>query len=188
MVHIFLDNASSTNKNAYMIAWALEMIQHKKFDFIRINFMIARHKVDVYKIEFLMLYHPPDLLFSKVSKSYGSSDVFTTDELGRIAQSYASVIIDDGHIVRGWRDALSKYTKLPGVRSLHDFVCVRKPSTGNANVRVRNVCFEGSIRDTRIKVATGRKCYSKGGGFLCFYGNEEGSECYETNRLADYVQ
>lgn len=62
-VHIFLDNASNTNKNAYMIAWALEMVQHEKFDVIRISFMIPGHTK-----------FAPDL-FSKVSKSYGISDV-----------------------------------------------------------------------------------------------------------------
>ena len=143
-VHIFLDNASNTNKNAHMIAWALEMVQHEKFDVIRISFMIPGHTK-----------FTPDLLFSKVSKSYGTSDVFTTDELSHIAGSYADVIIDDGHIVRGWRDALSKYTKLPGVCSLHDFVCARKPATGNAHVRVRDVCYEGSLHDTCIKVSRG---------------------------------
>ena len=138
-LHIFLDNASSTNKNAYMIAWALELVQHKKFDFIRISFMIAGHTK-----------FAPDLLFSKISKSYNSSDVFTTEELSSIAEPYASTNVDDGRIVHDWRGALSKYTKLPGVRSLHDFVCVRKPSTGNAQVRVRDVCYEGSIRDAKI--------------------------------------
>ena len=33
-LHIFLDNAISTNKNAYMTAWGLEMVQHKKLDFV----------------------------------------------------------------------------------------------------------------------------------------------------------
>ena len=145
-LHIFLDNASSTNKNAYMIAWGLEMVQHNKFDFIRISFMIAGHTK-----------FAPDLLFSKVSKSYSVSDVFTTSELCHNAESFASVVVDDGHIVRKWRDALSKYTKLPGVRSLHDFVCVRKPSTGNAHVCVRNVCYEGAICDSSIKVARGHR-------------------------------
>lgn len=143
-VHIFLDNASNTNKNAYVVAWALEMVQHKKFDIIRISFMIAGHTK-----------FGPDLLFSKISQAYRTSDVFTTDELCHIAEPYASVIVDDGHIVRDWRGALSKYTKLPGVRSLHDFVCARRPRTGNAHVRVRNVCYEGSIRDAPIKVSRG---------------------------------
>jgi hypothetical protein len=143
-LHNFLDNASSTNKNAYMIAWGLEMVQYKKFDFVRISFMIAGHTK-----------FAPDLLFSKVSKSYSVSDIFTTSELCDIPESFASVVVDDGHTVRKWRDALSKYTKLPGVRSLHDFVCVRKPSTGNAHVRVRDVCYEGAIRDSSIKVARG---------------------------------
>ena len=34
---------------------------------------------------------------------------------------------------------------------------LEKPSTGNAYVRVRDVCYEGSIRDSSIKVARGRR-------------------------------
>ena len=129
-----------------MIAWGLEMVQHKRFDFIRISFMIAGHTK-----------FAPDILFSKVSKSYSVSDLFTKSELCHIAESFTSVVVDDGHIVCKWRDALSKYTKLPGIRSLHDFVCVRKPSTGNAHVCVRDVCYEGAIRDSNIKVSRGHR-------------------------------
>ena len=32
-VHIFLDNASSTNKNCYMMSWAYEMVQQRRVDF-----------------------------------------------------------------------------------------------------------------------------------------------------------
>lgn len=143
-VHIFLDNATSTNKNAYLVGWALEMVQHKRFDIVRISFMTVGHTK-----------FGPDLLFSKVSQSYRTSDVFTTDDLCHVAEPYASVIIDDGHIVCDWRGALSKYTKLPGVRSIHDIVCARRPDSGNAHVRVRDVCYAGSIRDAPIKVSRG---------------------------------
>ena len=120
------------------------MVQHKKLNFVRISFLIAGHT----KFE-------PDLLFSKVSQSFSRSDTFTVQELGRVAAPYASVVIDDGHLVREWREALSKYMKLPGVRNLHDFVCVRSPTTGNAKVRVRELCYEGSIRDASIHVSRG---------------------------------
>jgi len=31
-VHIFLGNAGSTNKNMYVMAWAMDMVQHEEFD------------------------------------------------------------------------------------------------------------------------------------------------------------
>ena len=42
-VHLFLDNASSTNKNCFTMAWAMEMIQQGKLDFIHVSFMIPGH-------------------------------------------------------------------------------------------------------------------------------------------------
>lgn len=50
---------------------------------------------------------------------------------------------------------MTKYTKLPGIRSLHDFVVVRRPTTGHAAVRVREFCYEGALGDAPIGVATG---------------------------------
>ena len=72
-VHLFLDNASSTNKNCFTMAWAMEMIQQGKLDFIHVSFMIPGHAKCV-----------PDLLFSKISKTYNKSDVFTTEELQKV--------------------------------------------------------------------------------------------------------
>ena len=43
-LHLFLHNASSTNKNYYTMAWAMEMTQQGKLDFIRVSFMIPGHK------------------------------------------------------------------------------------------------------------------------------------------------
>lgn len=57
-VHIYLDNASSTNKNYYMMGWANEMIKEGKFNFIRISFLIAGHTK-----------FAPDL-FSRISQTF----------------------------------------------------------------------------------------------------------------------
>ena len=89
-IHLFLDNASSTNKNLYTMGWALEMVQQRRLDFIRVSFFIAGHTK-----------FTPDLLFSKVAKTYNSSDVFTAKELSSIASQYATVSIDEGAIVTG---------------------------------------------------------------------------------------
>ena len=72
----------------YTMACAMEMAQHKKFDIVRISFMIAGHtKFSV------------DQLFSQIAQSFNKSDVFSAAELGKVAEPYASVIIDQGDIV-----------------------------------------------------------------------------------------
>lgn len=42
-VCIFMDNATLTNKNCYLIGWALEIVQYKDFDVIRLLFLVTRH-------------------------------------------------------------------------------------------------------------------------------------------------
>ena len=66
-LHLFLDNACSTNKNCYMLGWASELVQQGRFDFIRISFLIAGHTK-----------FGPDLLFFQVSQTFSRSDVFNT--------------------------------------------------------------------------------------------------------------
>ena len=145
-VHLYLDNAGSTNKNAFMMAFCLEMVQHGKLELIRVSFMIAGHtKFSV------------DRLFSNISQTFSRSDVFTTQDLSNIAARYAStVVIDDGDLLLDWRNILSKYTKMPGIRAQHDFICARRPSTSDAMMPVRKLCYEGPIEDSTIKLASGR--------------------------------
>ena len=106
-IHLFLDNTSSTNKNFYAMAWALEMVQQDKLTFVRMSFLIAGHTK-----------FSPDLLFSKIAQTYNKSDVFTTVELGDIISRYSLLTIADGTMVLDWRSVLTKYSKLPGIRSL----------------------------------------------------------------------
>ena len=40
---IFLDNATSTNKNRYLFGWATEMVSTGKLDFVRFSFLLAGH-------------------------------------------------------------------------------------------------------------------------------------------------
>ena len=115
-VHLFLDNTSSTNKNCYFMSWDYEMIQEEKLSFLRVSFLLAGHT------EF-----SPDLLFSKIAQTYKRSDVFSTEELKNIIATYADVVVDGGSIVCDWRKAMAKYSKLPGIRSLHDFIFMKNP-------------------------------------------------------------
>ena len=144
-VHLFLDNTCATNKNWYMMAWALEMLQHGRLDFLRVSFLIAGHTK-----------FSPDLVFSKIAKSYNRSDVFNTEELKSIIALYADTVLDQGEIVCDWRTKLTKYSKLPGIRSLHDFVFAKNSLTGNIVCKTRPLCYKGSFDNATIHVLAGR--------------------------------
>ena len=125
-VHLFLDNACSTNKNAFLMSWAMELVQQGVVDFIQVSFVVTGYT----KFE-------PDRLFCMTAKAYASSDVFSTEELATTMSPYARPIVDDGKLVSLWREKLtSKYTKLSGICDLHNFVIVRHLVTGNAVTKV----------------------------------------------------
>jgi len=145
-VHIFMDNTSSTNKNCFMMSWAYEMVQQRKIEFLRLSFLIAGHTK-----------FAPDLLFSHIAQSYNHSDVFTTEELKGIISPYAEVIIDDGKIVCNWRDVLTKkYSKVEGIRALHDFIFVINPVTSTVLAKVRKLCYFGPFEQSPSHVLRGQ--------------------------------
>ena len=78
---------------------------------------------------------------SKIAQSCNRSDVFTTEELKvAVISPYAEVIVDEGEIVQDWRTPITKkYSKLPGIRTLHDFVYVYNPVTSGVVAKVRKV-------------------------------------------------
>ena len=78
----------------------------------------------------------PVLLFSNIAQTCNRSDVFTTVKLD-------------------WRSVLTKYTKLPGIRSLHEFVFVKNSVTNEVISRVRDSCFEGAFQNSRIHIISG---------------------------------
>ncbi len=114
--------------------------------FLRISFLIAGHTK-----------FTPDLLFSKVAQTYNRNDVFNTEELKEVISPYAEVIIDEGEMVHDWRSPLSeKFSKLPGIRSLHDFIYVRHPITSSVVARTRKLCRSGLFQQSTGHVLTGR--------------------------------
>ena len=125
-----------------MMAWACEMIQQGKLSFVRISFLIAGHTK-----------FSPDLLFSKIAQSYNKSDVFTTLELKEIISQYAYVIVDNGKMVCDWRSSMTKYSKLPEIHNLNDFIFTKSPATDNVIAKVRKT---GTFKNASIHVVTGQ--------------------------------
>ena len=73
-VCIFMDNATSTNKNWYLVGWSSQMVQHGVLDIIRIPFLLTGHTKFV-----------PDCVFASIANSYNRSDVFNSQALVDIA-------------------------------------------------------------------------------------------------------
>lgn len=130
---IYLDNATSTNKNRYLFGWALEMINSGIISYIRISFMIAGHTK-----------FSPDRLFAKVGSAFNVADTFNIEELQALCSPFAETYIEDGENILLWRDTLSqKYSDLPGVRKYHDFLFIRS-HTGDVVMKVREQCYTGT--------------------------------------------
>ena len=130
-ITILLDNATSTNKNQYLFSWAIERVNSGKVNFIRFSFLIAGHTK-----------FAPDRLFANIANSYKTADVFTIEELKALCDQLATTFIEDGTNVHLWRESLrEKYSNLPGVRKLHDFLFIKVAS--GVVMKVREFCHGG---------------------------------------------
>ena len=138
---IFLDNATSTNKNKFLFSWAMEMVSNGEVEHIHISFMIARHTK-----------FAPDRLFSITGSAYKVHDIFTIEDLKAIFDTCATTYIEKGERVYSWRDSLGqKYSDLPGVRKLHDFRIVRAHD-GQVVMKVREHCYGGGWKASPLHI------------------------------------
>ena len=61
-----------------------------------------------------------------------------------------------GDVIYNWRDKISaKYSKLPGIRELHDFIMVRSPDTETTTMLVRKGCYGGTSKKSPLKLNSG---------------------------------
>ena len=104
------DNAG-TNKNYYLLAWAMELVRKNKFKQVWILFLIPGHSK-----------FSPDTLFSKIGNTFNCHDVFTVQELAGIIERYALCSVCDNTSILCWKDHLScKYLSFDGIKTYHDF-------------------------------------------------------------------
>lgn len=100
------------------------------------------------------------IFYSPRLQSYNRSDVFNTNELKDIISDYAEVIVDDGTLVCDWREILSeKYSKIPGIWQLHDFIFVKHPTTLCVVAGVQELCYTGSFREFTSHVLSRKDDY-----------------------------
>lgn len=94
----------------------------------------------------------PDQMFSVLARAYYASDIFNEKQLRDVISRHAAVVMDNGKIVRSWREVVGeKYSNLPGIRDLHDFLALCSPGH-NAVMKVRETCYTGTLRDTPMKI------------------------------------
>lgn len=120
----------------------MELVQNRVVQYLRVSFMTPGHTK-----------FAPDILFSHIARSYYKSDVFNETDLRLIVEQFSTAVVDKGGIVRTWRENVGeKYTNLPGIRELHDFVTVAVPPNKTV-MKVRERCYAGPLQDspTRVK-------------------------------------
>lgn len=119
-----------------------ECVQHDILNYFRVSFMIAGH-----------MKFAPDMLFALCAKSFYASNVFNEADFSSIMGQHANVTFDHRRIVRCWRECVSvKYSNLPGIRSLHDFLAVKNPGQP-AIMKVHDLDYAGPLADTPMKLA-----------------------------------
>ena len=90
-------NTTSTNKNRYLLGWALEMVQHGIWDSVRTPFLVTGHTK-----------FAPEHAFASIVNSYNKSDVCHCQELLDIASCYATATKETGTHILHWRQELDK--------------------------------------------------------------------------------
>ena len=135
---LFLDNATSTNKNRYLISWAMEMVEQEIFSSVHICFLVAGHTK-----------FTSDRLFASCSKTYNNHDVFNEEELGKLYSQHSQVNVRSGDDIHPWREALkASYSDIPGIIKLHKFLIVR---VGNkVSLRVGERCYDPTMVESTL--------------------------------------
>ena len=97
----------------------------------------------------------PNQLFSITARDFYSSDVSNESELIAVMEKHASVVVfDKGSIVRAWRRTVAnKYSNLPDIRELQDFLALR--NHGQDAMKVNDNCYTGPLKNTPMKIAKG---------------------------------
>ena len=68
---------------------------------------------------------------------------------------HANVTFDHGRIVRCWRERESytvKYSSLPGIHALHDFLAIKNPDQ-TAIMKVHDIIYSGPLINTPMRVS-----------------------------------
>ncbi len=142
---LFMDNGA-TNKNQFMIQWAIELVEKGDYDTIRMCFFVPGHgKNDA------------DRLFSRISHAFDKNDVFTTEHLVTLIRDTLNatdscIQINNRDIVN-WKGLLmKKYTSFRDIKINRDFL-IKRDTHGKVVVYHKACCYHGEYdkKDLLIK-------------------------------------
>jgi hypothetical protein len=86
---------------------------------------------------------PPDNLFSRIARTYYTSDVMITDDLIKIAGKYAQCHLATAHDLGAWSEVLKEnFNKITGIKSYRDFK-ISTDQFGHVSVMAKSRCYEG---------------------------------------------
>jgi hypothetical protein len=132
---LFMDNGA-TNKNQYIIQWAMELVQRGDYDTVRMCFFVPGHAK-----------HDADRLFARISHAFDNNDVFVTEHLLTLIQDTIEprgtcIHINNTEIVN-WKSLLAKkYTCLKEIKSYRDFL-IKRNGQGKVVVYHKACCYNG---------------------------------------------
>ena len=133
---LFMDNGA-TNKNQFIIHWAMELVERYDFDTIRMCFFVPGHgKNDV------------DRLFSGISHAYKNNDVFNSNQLLELIQNTISPMgscfrVNNQEIVN-WKTLLAtKYIPMKDIKSNRDFL-IKRNAKNKVVVYYKECCYNGA--------------------------------------------
>jgi len=132
---LFMDNGT-TNKNQFIIQWAMELVERRDYDSIRLCFFVPGHgKSDA------------DRLFSRISHAFDNNDVFVTSQLltlirDTLAPTGTCIQASNRDIV-DWKNLLTKkYAPMKNIKSYRDF-SVKRNAKGKVLVYHKECCYTG---------------------------------------------
>ena len=132
---LFMDNGA-TNKNQFMIQWAMELVERNEYDTIRMCFFVPGHgKNDA------------DRLFSRISHAFHNNDVFVTEHLLKLIRDTLSLsdrcIHATSRDIVNWKGLLAqKYTSLKEITRYRDFL-IERNAKGRVVVYHKGCCYAG---------------------------------------------
>lgn len=134
-LRLFMDNGP-TNKNQFMIQWALEQIERGKYETIRMCFFVPGHaKNDV------------DRLFARLAHAFKNNDILVTENLltlikDTIEPKGTSLQVTNRDLIT-WRNLLAtKYNPLEKIKQYYDFL-IKRNTQGKPMVYCKEHCYEG---------------------------------------------
>jgi len=132
---LFMDNGA-TNKNQFIIQWAMELVERSDYDTIRMCFFVPGHgKNDA------------DRLFSRISHAFYNNDVFVTEHLLKLIRDTLGpsdkCIHASSRDIVNWKGLLAqKYTSLKEIKSYRDFL-IKRNAKGRVVVYHKECCYAG---------------------------------------------